>query len=78
MDYYKAIEALWPVFVILLAGFAWLIRIESKVLYQDEKIKLMQAEKIKVWEKLDTFGTFLNDIKNTLARMEGRAEGKHP
>ena len=62
---------LWPVFLLLLAGFAWLIRLEAKVMYLE---KDHDENKKSMWEKIKTIELMLLKISESLARIEGKID----
>lgn len=62
---------LWPVFLLLLTGFAWLIRLEAKVMYLE---KDHDENKKSMWEKIKTIELMLLKISESLARIEGKID----
>jgi hypothetical protein len=58
---------IWVLGSCLLLGFAWLIRLEAKVMYLAE-------HKVSLETKLDKIETKLSEISESLARLEGKFE----
>ena len=67
MDSSRIIE-IWPVFVSIIFAGVWLIRLEAKVLYLEKN----QSSHL---EKLDQMNNKLQEISESLARMEGKLHG---
>lgn len=66
----ELISNLWPVFLSFGFGLIWLIRLEAKVLQ-------LETEHNAVNNKLDSMQNKLIEIGESLARLEGKLEGKN-
>lgn len=71
----ELIVRLWPLFVSVIFLIAWFIRLESRQLFNIEKIQNLEA-KIKshkefVWEELTAIKLQNNELLKTLSRLEG-------
>ena len=64
------ISNLWPMFLSFGLGLIWLIRLEAKVLQ-------LETEHNTVNNKLDSMQNKLIEIGESLARLEGKLEGKN-
>lgn len=66
--------------VLFLAGFAWLIRLEAKVLYQerafDEYRDQQRGKNEQIWTKLESVDQKASEIKTSVARIEGQLNNK--
>ena len=71
MEELELLLKLWPVFLFLLAAFAWLIRLEAKVMYLE---KDHDENKKAIWEKIKTIESMLLKISESLARIEGKLD----
>ncbi len=63
------IAGVWPIFLSFLFSLVWLIRLEAKVLY-------LEKAQYEHWSKLDAMQNKLQEIAESLARLEGKLESK--
>lgn len=79
MENIQYLEKLWPLIVSLVLVVAWLIRLESKVLYMEKDSLKTAAENSKreegMWKKFDEVNNKLTEALKTLSKIEGRLEG---
>lgn len=70
----------WPIIIACVVFIVWLIRLESKVLYLEndhkKEVEAKMLEQDKIWEKLNELQTTLTNILQSLARLEGKLEGR--
>lgn len=64
------IAEMWPVVLSIIVFFIWLIRLEAKVLY-------LERDRNEHWNKIDAMQNKLQEIAESLARLEGKLETKH-
>lgn len=77
----KTIHELWPVFLGALIAFAWLIRLEAKVLYlekdQTKSEEILKVKDATMWAKFGTIETNMNLILQSLGRLEGKLSNRN-
>ena len=64
------LDKLWPVFVALLGQFAWIIRLEAKVLYLEKDQANHKEINDKLWNKLNELHATQNSTLLAVARLE--------
>ena len=78
MDVLKFLNTYWLIIGSIFCGFAWLIRLESKILNLENNISKNHDSYKELWLKINDIQISLNAIATSLARLEGRLEGsKH-
>lgn len=74
------IMKLWPIFVALISGLIWLIRLEAKVLYlekdQTKEVKRSSEKDRNLWKEVKGIREEVHEVKTTLARIEGSLSNK--
>lgn len=74
----KLITDSWLVLLSIIAGVAWLIRIESKVLYLEKdhgKSNEANAKREEaMWKKFEEVNNKLTEALKSLSKIEGRLE----
>lgn len=61
--------------VVLVVGVtAWLIRLESKILWLDRDRQDSKDEAAKVWVKFDAMQVTLNSLLQSFGRLEGKID----
>ena len=68
-DILSNIGNFWPVALSFVFLLVWLIRLESKVLY-------LETDRANHWVKLDAMQVKLQEIAESLARLEGKFQSK--
>lgn len=82
---FETIIRLWPIFVGIILLVVWLVRLESGMLHNKDKLenhkkdlddhkKNVKENEGKVWDKLDTIKEQNTGISNQIARLEGKLE----
>jgi hypothetical protein len=54
----------------------WLIRLEAKVLYLEKEHEMRLENDKEIWNKFDNMQKLLSQIMQSLARLEGKLEGR--
>lgn len=87
-----SLMSVWPIIVSIVLVIAWIIRLESKVMYLDresnareerhekefEEIKAEHMEsKTTVWAKMDDIQKTMTEILISLSKIQGNLERSH-
>ena len=71
----------WPLIIACLISFAWLIRLEAKVLYMEKELRderlSLTANFSKLWDKFDDLQIMQGRANVSLARIEGRLDNSN-
>lgn len=74
------IMKLWPLFVAMVTGLVWLIRLEAKVLYlekdQVREVKQNFEKDKNIWKEIKGIRDEVHEMKMALARIEGSLSNK--
>jgi hypothetical protein len=72
-----ALAELWPVLLSIVFLIVWLIRLEAKVLYLEKEHEMRLENDKEIWNKFDNMQKLLSQIMQSLARLEGKLEGRN-
>ena len=78
------IEKLWPMIAGIFAQFAWIIRLEAKVMYLEKEFKSHKQETNEkhekhyeaLWAKLNTMEANITALLSAVSKLEGKLENK--
>lgn len=80
MDSMKMLSDNWFPVAGLIGLIAWFVRLESKILYLEKDHENQKHSNNKkdsaMWDKMNSIQSTMNDIQQSLARIEGRMEHK--
>lgn len=62
----------WPVILFLGATVVWFVRLESKVLYLEKDHENHKQDYKILWTKIDLLQNNINEMRESLARIEER------
>lgn len=71
------ISDVWPLILSAVFVIIWLIRLEAKVLYLEKQNEHRLENDKMIWEKFEALQSTLTTILQSLARLEGKLEGRH-
>jgi hypothetical protein len=71
------ISEIWPLVLSAVFVIIWLIRLEAKVLYLEKQNEHRLENDKMIWDKFEAVQSTLTNILQSLARLEGKLEGRH-